>query len=191
MRTIALDSQIIIWGVRGVATPGQEQMIYRAQRFLKYLAESRDVVVIVPAPVVAEILVRVPEAQHPPILEKINTTMQVPPFDIMAASVYAGLYAACRDPITVKPVPTAKPSPTPPPATPGRRDELKADLMILAVAVVRNVSVFYSQDEPMTKLCRERLAGKLAGKLRLEAMPAIPGGQLPLPGTEPPIKQQN
>lgn len=182
MRTVGLDSQILIWGLREQATAGQEQMIERAQRFLKHLDDSPDTVIIVPAPVVAEILVRVPQAQHPPIIERLNATMQVPPFDIMAASVYAGLYATYLASAGAAAAKPASGSATPAtPAVSGSRDQLKADLMILAVAIVRNVSVFYTEDQEMIRLARERLAGSLAGKLRLEEMPRLPGGQLKLP----------
>lgn len=68
MKRVCLDNHILIWGVRGYATPGQEDRVERARDLFVELDES-DAQVIVPAVVVAEFLAGVPRARHQDLLE--------------------------------------------------------------------------------------------------------------------------
>src|SRR5438105_887840 len=54
--TICFDTSILIWGIRGQASPGQEQMIERTRRYIAHLDSTRQRVMI-PAPVLAEYLI--------------------------------------------------------------------------------------------------------------------------------------
>jgi hypothetical protein len=53
MKRVCLDNHILIWGVRGVSTPGQEQEIERAKQLFEDLDQS-DARVMIPSVVVAE-----------------------------------------------------------------------------------------------------------------------------------------
>jgi len=37
MKKVCLDTHILIWGVKGESTPGQEDMISKAKQFFKWL----------------------------------------------------------------------------------------------------------------------------------------------------------
>ena len=56
---VCLDTMILIWGVKRESTPGQELKIKNAVAFLKDL-EEQGAQIIIPAPVLAEVLTRVP-----------------------------------------------------------------------------------------------------------------------------------
>lgn len=53
MKKVCLDNHILIWGVRGVATPGQEDHVERARQLCEDLDQS-DSRVMIPSVVVAE-----------------------------------------------------------------------------------------------------------------------------------------
>jgi hypothetical protein len=55
-RAICFDTAPVIWGVREISARGDERMIVRTPRYIKYLNNSKFVI-MVPAPVVAEYLV--------------------------------------------------------------------------------------------------------------------------------------
>lgn len=52
---VCLDSNIVIWGLKGIASPGQEGMVQKAKAFLQHLQENHTTALI-PMPVLAEIL---------------------------------------------------------------------------------------------------------------------------------------
>lgn len=142
MKRVCLDNNILIWGIRGVSTPGQAGMISRTQALFQDLDES-DADIIVPAVVVSEFLAGVPKPQHPGLLEVLNRRFQLPPFDVRTAAVAAGLWrdAAERNPHLREVVREAFPG--------TEKAKIKADIMILATALVRNADVLYTHDGPL------------------------------------------
>lgn len=54
---VCLDTHVLIWGIKEEASPGQEDMVQRAKSYIKYLVD-RGVGLMVPAPVVAEAMIR-------------------------------------------------------------------------------------------------------------------------------------
>ena len=99
MSRACLDNHILIWGIRGVAEVGQEIMIRRAKALFEEL-EDQEADILVPAVVVSEFLAGVPKSQHAELLKALNRRFQLPPFDVRAAAVAAGLWrdAAERKP---------------------------------------------------------------------------------------------
>ena len=142
MKRVCLDNHILIWGIRGVSTPGQEGMISRTQALFEDLDES-DADVMVPAVVVSEFLAGVPKPQHPGLLEVLNRRFQLPPFDVRTAAVAAELWrdAAERNPHLRDLVREAFPG--------TEKAKIKADMMILATALVRKADVLYTHDGPL------------------------------------------
>jgi len=67
MAVVCLDSQILVWGIKQQATAGQEDMIPRAKAFLKWL-DDNDKKVIIPAPIITEILMPVPIEDYDKLL---------------------------------------------------------------------------------------------------------------------------
>lgn len=142
MKRACLDNHILIWGVRGVSTPGQEGMINRAQSLFEDL-DAADADIIVPAVVVAEFLAGVPVPQHIGLLDVLNRRFQVVPFDVRTASIVAELWrdAAERNPHLRDQIREAFPG--------TERAKIKADLMILASALARGADVLYTHDGPL------------------------------------------
>ena len=139
MSRVCLDNNILIWGIRGIATPGQESMINRTQGLFEDLDES-DAHILVPAVVVSEFLTGVPKAQHQGLLQVLNRRFQLPPFDVRTAAVAAGLWrdAAERNPQFREVLRETFPG--------TQKIKIKADIMILATALVRNADVLYTHD---------------------------------------------
>lgn len=63
MSFVYLDTQVLVWGIKREATPGQEGMVLRAEHFLRWIEENA-IQVAVPAVVFGELLLRVPEDRH-------------------------------------------------------------------------------------------------------------------------------
>ena len=87
-KIIALDTNIVIWGIKKQSTDGQEIMIDRAEAFLKTL-EKAQVRVLIPSIVLSEAMVRVPIEEHGTFLGDIGIRYEVPAFDPRAASCCA------------------------------------------------------------------------------------------------------
>lgn len=145
MKRVCLDNHILIWGIRGISTPGQEDMISRTQALFEDL-DGSDGDVMVPSVVVTEFLAGVPKPQHTGLLEVLNRRFQLPPFDVRTAAVAAGLWreAAERNPHLRELVREAFPG--------TEKAKIKADMMILATALVRNADVLYTHDGALRKI---------------------------------------
>jgi predicted nucleic acid-binding protein len=150
VKRVCFDNHILIWGMRGVASPGQEDCVERAKELFAELDEA-DAQVIVPSVVVAEFLAGVQKTQHTEFLEVLNRRFQIPPFDVRTAAVAAGLWrdAAERNPHLRAQVQEAFPG--------TEKAKIKADMMILATALVRKAEILYTADGPLAKIARERL----------------------------------
>ncbi len=81
--------------MRGVATPGQEEMINRAQGLFEDL-DAADADILVPSVVVAEFLAGVPKPQDVGLLDVLNRKFQVVPFDVRTAAIAAELWRDAR-----------------------------------------------------------------------------------------------
>lgn len=150
VKRACLDNNILIWGVRGVATSGQEEMIQRAQTFFEDL-DTSDADILVPSVVVAEFLAGVPKQQHLGLLDVLNRRFQVVPFDVRTAAVAAELWrdAAERNPHLKDQIREAFPG--------TERAKIKADLMILATALARGADVLYTHDGPLKMAAEGRI----------------------------------
>ncbi len=150
MKRVCLDNHILIWGIRGYSTPGQEDRVERARDLFTELDES-DAQVLVPSVVVAEFLAGVPRAHHVSLLDVLNRRFEIPPFDVRTAAVAAELWrdAASRNPHLKNLVKEAFPG--------TEKAKIKADMMILATALVRKADVLYTHDGPLRRVAEERI----------------------------------
>ena len=107
--------------------------------------------VIVPSVVVAEFLAGIPTVQHQGLLDVHNRRFQIPPFDTRTAALAAELWrdAAARNPSLKDQVREAFPG--------TEKAKIKADLMILATALVRKADILYTHDGPLRKIAEERI----------------------------------
>jgi predicted nucleic acid-binding protein len=139
MKRACLDNHILIWAVRGISTPGQESMIPRAAALLVDLDEA-NADILVPSVVVAEFLAGAPKETHTELLNVLNARFQLPPFDVRAAAVAAGLWRdyAARNPNLRERLKEEFPG--------TKSVKIKADVQILATAIARSASVLYTHD---------------------------------------------
>ena len=87
---IAIDTNVLIWGVRQAATAGQEARIGEAEAFLEWSAERGDEIAV-PATAVAEYLVGESAESHSAVLNLLAGTFRILPFDVRAVSLAASL----------------------------------------------------------------------------------------------------
>ena len=148
MNLVCLDTHILVWGILGKANPAQREMVDRAGRFLRSLDKS-DSRIIVPALVVAELLVKVPVEKHADVLRVLRRRFVLAPFDAAAASL-AAMMANANGGLVKKE---------------GVRETIKTDCQIAAVAVAQHASVIYSEDSHLETL------GK--GFIEVQKLPSI------------------
>jgi predicted nucleic acid-binding protein len=144
---ICLDTPVLIWGVRGFASRGQEHEIANAERYIRWL-KLKEYEVIIPAPVLAEYLVgeSATDLHEGTIFE---TGFQIAPFDVPAAMIAAEL---TRDIDLIKSI---------------KKEEgvshqcIKTDIMIAAIAIHRKAEKIITSDrgfEVFRKLVAKQIA---------------------------------
>lgn len=130
MRTVAVETNVLIWGVKNQCTPGQESMKKRARQLLRVL-EQEEASIIVPAISIAELMAPMSEAQRGRFLQVMEARFVCAPFNTRAASIAAKLWHEHK-------------------ALPKKqqltRTVLKADVFIIASAFAAGARVFYSHD---------------------------------------------
>lgn len=141
-------------------------MISRTQALFEDL-DGSDADIMVPAVVVSEFLAGVPKPQHPGLLEVLNRRFQLPPFDVRTAAVAAGLWrdAAERNPHLREFVRETFPG--------TEKAKIKADMMILATALMRKADILYTHDGPLRAIAD--------GLIEVRDLPASRARQSDLP----------
>ena len=87
---ISIDTNVMIWGVKRVATPGQEPMIPLGVAVFEY-CKREHLDIIVPTQVLEEFLVDYSDEERTRQLEIIQANYIVPPLDAAAAAIAAKL----------------------------------------------------------------------------------------------------
>jgi predicted nucleic acid-binding protein len=139
MDLVCFDTQIIIWGVKKQATPGQEDNVDKA-KYLISICERDKIEIIVPSVVVAEILCAIDPSLHNAFSELMHRRFIVPPFDTQAALHFAEMWRSkkqIKDDSGIK------------------RAEMKADFMIAATAMARGAKCIYSEDLGLKKFAQD------------------------------------
>lgn len=129
-----IDSNIVIWGIKRQATPGQQEMISRAEQIFARADEYKDFILI-PTLVLAEILAPEPPTIRANILEVLNKSFILAPFDVRAAQKYADIFFGRIDIVKQKAADTGT-----------ARQKMKVDHMIIATALVNEANCIYSTD---------------------------------------------
>lgn len=141
---IFVDTQILIWGVRQFANPGQEGMIDVARAFFQQVQEQGHQIGIA-APTLGEYLVRTPEADREKVVAEFQRHFCVYPFDCGAAARGAELWSKVYGEKSLGEV--AKELGT-------KRYVLKVDHQVVSIAVYRGASVLYTHDESMLQFAK-------------------------------------
>jgi predicted nucleic acid-binding protein len=139
MNLVCFDTNIIIWGVKRQATPGQEENIEKAE-FLISMCDENDIKIMVPAVVVAEILCALEPRFHGAVSELMQRRFIVLPFDTRAALHFADIWRNKRQSRQESGM---------------SRHEMKADFMITAIAVAGGASCIYSEDPGLKKFAQD------------------------------------
>ncbi len=141
MDLVCFDTHIIIWGVRGKASLGQEDSIKKA-KYLIGKCEQDGIRIMVPSVVVAEVLCALEPRLHSSVSELMHRRFIVPPFDTQAALHFAEVW---RNNKQLKDEGRISIS----------RAEMKADSMIIATALARGANCIYSEDTGLKKIAQD------------------------------------
>lgn len=133
MRMICLDNHVLIWGIKGQCTEGQEDMIPLAKKFIESM--DKDICALIPAVVVAEYLMPIPLESHAEVINTLNRDFAIAPFDTLCASKFSLIWNANKSEAGE----LLKNGAT--------RNELKVDSLIVATAVARKAECIYSYDK--------------------------------------------
>lgn len=144
MRLVTLDTNVVIWGLKQDASPGQEHMIPRTRNFLQSLDAQGDSILL-PSVVVGELLTQQQEDDHPLFLALLERSFQIGAFDLRAASEFALIWSARRDMNAA-------------PAVVGTREKTKVDMMLIATAISHGATCIYSEDSDISILADNRIA---------------------------------
>jgi predicted nucleic acid-binding protein len=152
---VCLDTNVFVWGVREVASSGQEEQVGKAKALLAHL-EEKGATIIVPSVVVGEILLALPVEQHAMTINLLDQAYIIAPFDIACAGMFAKLWEERKNDGTVEALMGDENA---------TRKMLKADCLIVATAIQHGADVLYSHDGPLRKFAN--------GSLRCEDIPII------------------
>jgi len=137
---ICLDTQILIWGVKEDASPGQEAMIDKAKLFVRSATENGDSL-LVPSVVVGELLMRIPPDLHVMTINLIRRGFITAVYDLEAAANFARLWQERTDDGVIEELRKAG----------ATRSEMKADCQIVATALAANATSIVSHDQGLKK----------------------------------------
>jgi len=139
MSLVCFDTQVVIWGIKQQATPGQEGMIEKAKYLIQTCTEDGKRIII-PSVVIAELLMPIDPNSHQAFSALMQKRFIISTFDLKAASYFAKVWQERkqeREYLINNALAT--------------RAELKADSMIIATAVASGASCIYSHDIPLRK----------------------------------------
>lgn len=135
-------------------------MIPRTKRFLTDCHEQ-NVRVLVPSVVLAELLTAIDAKHHALTTNLLEKSFPVPPFDAAASQVFARLWQQRKESGLLERLKTEDGA---------VRQELKADCMIVATAMVQRAEAIYSHDEKL-----RRFADGAIPVLEVPVLPSQPG----------------
>lgn len=141
---ICFDTTPLIWGIQGVADPEHSAMIQRTRRYIRHLKRTQTRI-IVPAPVATEYLQGFPAEEQDEQRKALEASFMIPAFDLRAAAEAARIEANKELITSVRQQGTV------------RRQALKIDAQILAVALVNNATAIVTSDPHFRKLAAGRI----------------------------------
>lgn len=137
MAIVAIDSMVLVWGIRQEGTQEQLQRV----RWLFEELQQQDAQIIVPTIAIAEYLTPVARHDHAAVIHDLSQRFIIPVFDVRAASLAAHLFNVGNN--------------TRPKNIPGGRTCLRADSIIIASAHASGATTFYSDDAQCRALAKE------------------------------------
>jgi predicted nucleic acid-binding protein len=148
---VCIDTHVLIWGIKKEAASSQRVMIERTTNFLQWLQNEHQTI-IVPSPVLAEFLMRIPQNEHVKITRELQSRFIVPSYDAVAASMHAHIWQTNKN--------------NGMPSVNTGRERMKTDSMIVAIAVANKAKIMYSEDLGLQKFAK--------GFIDVREIPKIP-----------------
>jgi predicted nucleic acid-binding protein len=149
-----IDAHLAIWGIKKQATPSQVEMIEKTERFFEH-ASKHKIDILIPAPVITEILAIEPVEKHAAYLKEIQKGFIVVDMDVRIAKKTAELMydkmPNLKEYLSENNV---------------ARDKMKIDHIIAATAMVYKVDMLFSYDKHLKQLCD--------GIVNISSVPNIP-----------------
>ena len=133
MAIICVDTQLVIWGFRKNASPGQENKIILAEKLIEHISTPKNTLALTSI-TLAEASAIVPQQDIPSFIQRVQQYFMVIPFDALGAYHYQQLYKAhCSK------IPQWKNEKY-------TRINIVTDMKILASALSRHVDDFYTDN---------------------------------------------
>lgn len=142
MKLIAIDTQILVWGVQGRSHSTQKGMIARAKAYFDELVK-KDARIIIPTPVAWEYVCWFPIAEQNEQWAILSRRFRLAPFDLRAAQIAAVIE---RQRLNGKVSKKAKRSPTEAEIGDLTRQQVKVDVQILAIAIAVGAESIITDD---------------------------------------------
>ena len=140
---IALDANILVWGIRGIPDPNRPDMVERCKALIADLEDQKQTRLI-PSVVFAEYLIGHTAEQQAEEVRIIGRHYFIAPFDGRAATIAAELY----DAQVFKQIVTADGV---------GRQCLKTDYNVIATAIRHGASSLYVDDKHFKKIANDRI----------------------------------
>jgi predicted nucleic acid-binding protein len=154
---VCLDNHILVWGIREYAEEGQDDMIQRTKSFFEVCQKNKTIMMI-PSVVVGEFLTAFDAKHHASVLHALSTSFIIYPYDTKSSAIFAKLWREKKESGLIDKIRKDD--------TAIKRQELKADCMIVATAIAAQASAIYSYDKGLKKF-----AGNSINVLDLPEMP--------------------
>lgn len=164
-RIVCVDSTILVWGVKRMASPGQQPMIQMGVRFIEWLENEGDRILI-PTPVLTELLShRVTESERLSVMSILQSkNFLVKPFDVACALKCSELLQKTfTEPELVQ---YTQQHQIP-------KQKIKFDAQIVATAIVNQCQCIYAQDGDLSRYAD--------GQITVMPMPIIQATPTQLP----------
>jgi predicted nucleic acid-binding protein len=144
---VAVDTHILIWGVEGNASPGQEKKIQQAESLISRL-DDEDFEVFVPALVAGEFLYGFDEANRPKARSILNSHFSVADYNSLSAERAAEVFSELQEDGSHDSLQGMQNV---------TRQELMTDYHIVGTLISHNVDVLFCEDETLMDIAGEYL----------------------------------
>jgi predicted nucleic acid-binding protein len=146
-KLVLVDSQIIIWGIKGQASVQQQDKIHAAKMFVSWLSDN-DYKLILPVPQLVELLSYVLPEQQSEIRKLFDRRFMIAPFDELAAAKCAELIYLSLN--TSDLVAYRRQQAVP-------KNKIKFDCMLASIAITRGALKIYSEDNDLQKFANGQI----------------------------------
>lgn len=143
--TVSFDSMICVWGIKKIASTGQEHKIGQAEGLIETLTKDGSLLLL-PAPIITELVCPVPPKERGKLIDSISKWFRIVPVDaqiaIKAGELWHDNKGAWQEIYKDK-------------GPDGLKNRFKFDLLVAATGIVRKVDILYTEDEALANICKK------------------------------------